>query len=145
MFTAIITAMTGIIFFDSFGWIDMSNISINPTYLWPGIAGGLIMGAGFVIGGYCPGTSFAGLATLKIDALFYIIGALLGMFIFGEVAPFIEPFYSGKYSGFMGNVTIYKFFGISAGVIGFFVMLVALGGFYGAEWAEKKTGNNIIQ
>ena len=145
MFTAIITAMTGIIFFDAFGWVDMSNISINPTYLWPGIAGGLIMGVGFVIGGYCPGTSFAGLATLKIDAFFYIIGALLGMFIFGEVAPFIEPFYSGKYSGFMGNVTIYRFLGVSAGVIGFFVMLIALGGFYGAEWAEKKTGNNIIQ
>lgn len=52
MFTAIVTAMTGMIFFNAFGWLDLDSIYINPTYLWPGIVGGLIMGAGFVIGGY---------------------------------------------------------------------------------------------
>lgn len=143
MFTAIVTAMTGIIFMDAFGWLDVTSMSINATYLWPGIVGGLIMGLGFAIGGYCPGTSFTGLATLKIDAIFYIIGALIGMFIFGEIEPLIAPFFSGKYSGDMGTITIYKFLGVSAGVIGFFVILMALAGFYGAEWVEKKYGNIV--
>jgi len=140
MFTAIVTAMTGIIYLDAFGMLDVSNIGINPTYLWSGIAGGLIMGIGFAIGGYCPGTSFTGLATLKIDAIFYIIGALIGMFFFGEIAPLIEPFYGGKYSGDMGTITIYKFLGVSAGAVGFIVLIIALAGFYGAEWIEKKNG-----
>ena len=52
MFTAIITAMTGLLFFSLFGWIDLSLVYINPTYLWPQILGGLILGVGFVIGGY---------------------------------------------------------------------------------------------
>lgn len=143
MFTAIVTAMTGIIFMDSFGWLDVTNMGINATYLWPGIAGGLIMGAGFAVGGYCPGTSFTGLATLKIDAIFYITGALIGMFIFGEIEPLITPFFSGEFSGNMGTITIYEFLGVSAGVVGFIVMLIALGGFLGAEWIEKKRGNIV--
>ncbi len=143
MFTAIITGMTGIVFMDAFGWLDIHSMYINPTYLWPGITGGLIMGLGFAIGGYCPGTSIVGLSTFKVDAVFYLIGIFLGMAAFGEVAPFIQDFMSGKASGFMGTVTIYQALGVSAGVVGFVVMLIALGGFSGSEWAEKKMGQVI--
>ena len=140
MFTAIITAMTGLIFLSAFGWINLDMIYINPTYLWPGIAGGLIMGLGFAVGGYCPGTSVVGMATLKVDAFFYILGAMLGMFVFGEIAPFIDKFFTGEFSGDMGRVTIYQQLGIRPGIIGFLVVLMALGGFWGAEWLEKKFG-----
>ena len=138
MFTAIITAMAGLLFFSSFGWLDLTQIYINPTYLWPGIAGGLIMGVGFVVGGYCPGTSIVGLSTFKIDAVFYIVGALIGMFAFGEIEPFITSFFSGEASGFMGVVTLNQVLGISSGVIGFLVILMALAGFWGSEWMEKR-------
>ncbi|MCP4135790.1 MAG: YeeE/YedE family protein [bacterium] len=140
MFTAIITAMTGIIFLGAFGILDISSIYINPTYLWPGLAGGLIMGLGFVIGGYCPGTSVVGLSTFKMDAVFYITGALFGMFVFGEIAPFIQGFFKGEFSGYYGTITIYQALGVSSGVIGFLVILMALGGFWGSEWLEKKFG-----
>jgi len=140
MFTAIITAMAGVIFLSALGWLDLESIYINPTYLWPGIAGGLIMGLGFAIGGYCPGTSIVGLSTFKMDAVFYLMGAMIGMFAFGEIEPLITPFFSGEYSGFMGRVTLYQALGISAGVIGFVVILIALGGFRASEWAEKKFG-----
>ncbi|MCK4766435.1 MAG: YeeE/YedE family protein [Candidatus Aminicenantes bacterium] len=143
MFTAIITAMTGLILFNGFGWIDLELIYINPTYLWPGIIGGLIMGAGFVIGGYCPGTSFVGLVTLKTDALFYLIGAFFGIFVFGEIIPSFYGFFN---SGFLGDsLTLHKALGVSAGVIGFFVILMALGGFWGAETLEKKFGERRPQ
>ena len=33
-FTAGITAMLGLLFFSLFGWIDLSLIYINPTYLY---------------------------------------------------------------------------------------------------------------
>jgi len=136
MFTAIITAMTGLILFNRFGWLDLNMIYINPAYLWPGIVGGLIMGVGFVIGGYCPGTSFVGLATLKIDAVFYLIGAFFGVFVFGEIAPSIYGFFT---SGFLGeSLTLPKALGVSTGVVGFLVILMALGGFWGVEALEKK-------
>lgn len=136
MFTAIITAMTGLILFNAFGWLDLELIYINPTYLWSGIVGGLIMGAGFVIGGYCPGTSFVGLVTLKTDALFYIAGAFLGMFVFGEIIPSLYDFFTG---GFMGDsLTLPGVLGVSPGVVGFIVILIALGGFWGSEFLEKK-------
>lgn len=142
MFSAIATAMTGIILLNAFGWLDLDNMFINPTYMWPGIAGGLIMGVGFAVGGYCPGTSMVGLSTLKVDAVFYLIGIFFGIFVFGEIAPLINEFFSGKYSGFMGRATIPQFLGVSAGVVGFFVILMALGGFRGAEWLENKFGKS---
>jgi len=62
MFSAVATAMAGIVFLSAFGWLDLENMFINPTYLWPGIAGGLIMGVGFAVA-VLPGTSMVGLAT----------------------------------------------------------------------------------
>lgn len=52
MFTAIITGMIGLLFLSLFGVINLELIYINPTYLWPQILGGLILGFGFIIGGY---------------------------------------------------------------------------------------------
>src|SRR5512140_2295711 len=56
-FTAAVTAMAGSIILGYMGLLDMEMIYINPTYLWAAIVGGAIMGVGFIIGGYCPGTS----------------------------------------------------------------------------------------
>ena len=68
----------------SFGLLDMSRVFVNPTYLWPGIVGGLIMGVGFVVGGFCPGTSLVAASTLKIDGMLFLLGALIGVWLFGE-------------------------------------------------------------
>jgi len=56
-FTAAITAMLGLLFFSLFGWVDLNLVYVNPTYLTSAIIGGMIMGVGFIIGGYCPGTA----------------------------------------------------------------------------------------
>ncbi|MFN2159105.1 MAG: YeeE/YedE thiosulfate transporter family protein [Anaerolineales bacterium] len=52
MFGAIITAMVLIFSATALGLLDYNLIWVNPTYLWPGIVGGLIMGVGFIIGGF---------------------------------------------------------------------------------------------
>jgi uncharacterized protein len=52
MFSAIVVAMLGIAYFSLVGWLDMSNVFVPPTYIWPQLVGGLLLGAGFIIGGY---------------------------------------------------------------------------------------------
>ncbi|MCF7801658.1 MAG: YeeE/YedE family protein, partial [Candidatus Marinimicrobia bacterium] len=83
-FTGAITAMLGLLFFSLFGWVDLNLVYVNPTYLWSAIIGGVIMGLGFIAGGFCPGTSICAAAIGKIDAMIFIAGIFLGVFIFGE-------------------------------------------------------------
>ncbi len=79
MFGAIITAMVLIFTAVGLGWLNYGQLYVNTTYLGPMILGGLIMGAGFIVGGFCPGTSLVGMVTGKLDALFFVLGALVGM------------------------------------------------------------------
>lgn len=135
MFTAIITAMVGLFWLSWMGFVDLSLVYITPTYLVPQVVGGLILGFGFVIGGYCPGTSCVGAATGKLDAFVYLGGIVVGIFVFGELFPMLSGFYE---STPLGVVTLPQYFGIPYGIIVFLVVLMAIGGFAGASWLEKK-------
>lgn len=137
MFTAIVTAMLGVYFLSSLGFMDISTVNVIDTYIIPQVAGGLLLGIGFVIGGYCPGTSVVACATGKIDGMIFILGVFLGIFIYGEIFPLIESFANMT---FMGKVLMPSYFNIPYGILVFAVVLMALGGFAGAEWAEKKFG-----
>ena len=134
-FTAAITAMLGLLFFSLFGWIDLNLIYINPTYLYSAIGGGVIMGAGFIMGGFCPGTSFCGAAIGKIDAMIFIAGLFIGVLIFAEGYPLWEDFYNATFLGFP---KLSQVLGLSDGVFAFGVILAALAMFWMGEWAEKK-------
>jgi hypothetical protein len=52
MFAAIATAAAGIGGLAALGLMDLELVAVPTTYLWPQIAGGLILGAGFALGGY---------------------------------------------------------------------------------------------
>lgn len=134
-FTAAITGGLGLLFLSLFGWIDLSYIYINPTFLWSAIGGGIIMGTGFILGGYCPGTSFCAAAIGKIDAMAFIGGIFLGILVFAEGYPLWEDFYKAK---FLGSPLLSEWLGLSRGMLIFLIILVALGMFWVGEWAEKK-------
>ncbi len=134
-FTAAIVGAIGLLFLSLFNWIDLSSIYINPTYLWSTLGGGVIMGAGFIMGGYCPGTSFCAASIGKIDALAFIGGMFIGILIFTEGYPLWEGFYNAK---FMGSPVISDMLGASRGFLTFLIILAALGMFWVGEWAEKK-------
>lgn len=135
MFTAIVTAMLGVYFLSVFGYMDLSLIYISNTYLIPQVLGGLFLGVGFVIGGYCPGTSMVAFSTGKIDGLVYVFGVIAGIFVFGEMFPLITEFY---YSSDMGSVTLPSYFGLTYGLVVFLVVIMAIGAFVAAKWSEKK-------
>ncbi len=134
-FTAAIVAMLGLLFMSLFNWIDLDMVYINPTYLWSTIIGGAIMGAGFITGGFCPGTSFCAASIGKIDAMFFIGGLFLGIIIFTEAYPLLEPLYKGS---FKGTPTLPQALGFKDGVVVLGIIVVALGMFWVGEWAEKK-------
>ncbi len=135
MFTAIVTAMLGVTYLGWMGWLDLSLVYLVPTYLLPQVVGGLILGVGFVVGGYCPGTSVAATATGRVDGLVYLLGIFAGMFAFAELYPFLKGFYL---SGSGEAMTIPGTFGLPYGLVVFAVVLMAVGGFYGAGLLEKK-------
>ena len=134
-FTAAITAMLGLLFFSLFGWVDLNLIYINPTYLTSAIIGGVIMGAGFIIGGFCPGTSVCGAAIGKIDALVFVGGLFIGVFIFGLGYNLWDEIYLAK---FLGTPKVSEVLGLKDGVFGLLLIIVALSMFAVAELAEKK-------
>src|SRR3990172_2948692 len=134
MFMAIVVAMVLLFAASSIGLLDYNLIWVNPTYLWPGILGGLIMGFGFIIGGFCPGTSLVAAATLKIDGLIFVLGGLVGVTLFGESEKLFDIFYNGSYHG---RVTLMDFLGLPTGVVVLLITLMALFMFWGGEQLER--------
>lgn len=135
MFTAIVTAMTGIYILSAVGILNLEQVSMVGTFVWPQIIGGIILGFGFIVGGYCPGTSVVACATGKIDGMVYAGGILAGMFVFAELYPALQDFID--YSS-LGKQTLYGYFGVPYGLVVALVILMALGGFWGATVVEKK-------
>jgi hypothetical protein len=129
MFTAIVVCMVLLFWSTALGWLDYDDVWVNPTYLWPGVLGGLIMGVGFILGGYCPGTSLVSMATLKVDGAFFVAGVATGVFLFGEtVSVFADFWYSSDY----GRLTLPEWLGLETGVVVFLVTCLALFMFWGA-------------
>ncbi|NOZ48313.1 MAG: YeeE/YedE family protein [Chlorobi bacterium] len=133
-FTGAIVAMLGMLFFSLFGWMDLNLVYINPTFLTSVILGGVIMGAGFIMGGFCPGTSVCAAAIGKIDAMFFIIGLFIGIFIFTEGYPIWEHIYKAKFLGFP---KLNELIGISQGFFALLLIIAAFAMFWLGEKAEK--------
>ncbi len=140
MFTAIAVAAVLVALATSFGLLDMSRVFVNPTYLWPGIVGGLVMGVGFVIGGFCPGTSLVAASTLKVDGILFLLGALVGVWLFGETVGSFQGFWLPSY---MGRFTLPEWLGLSVGVTVLLVVAMALALFWAGGVAEQVLGKKI--
>jgi hypothetical protein len=137
MFTAIVTAMLGVTYLAWMGILDLSLVYLVPTYWAPQVAGGLLLGVGFVVGGYCPGTSVAAVATGKIDGLVYVLGIVAGTLTFAGLFPLLRGLYL---AGSAGAKTLPQVLQLPHGLVVFGVVLMALGGFYGAGLLEARFG-----
>ncbi len=137
MFSAIVTAMVGVFWLSRLGFMDLSQVYLVPTSLAPQALGGVILGAGFVIGGYCPGTSVVAAATGRIDAMIYLAGMFVGMVAVGFVMPSLSDF---MHVGDLGQTTLPDSWNLPYGLIVAAVALMAFGAFLAAEWGEVKSG-----
>jgi hypothetical protein len=140
LFSAIITAMIGIFWLSYFRILDITQIFINGTYLWPQILGGILFGFGFVLCGLCPGTSCVAAFTGKLDGLAVIGGMIAGIFIFGETAPSL-----GKYLNFssMGDITIYEILNMNYGLLVLLIVVFALIAFWLVGKVEERFNKKL--
>ncbi len=139
MFTAVLVALTGLYSLAAFGFIDMGQVWISPTFIWAQIAAGFILGIGFVMSGLCPGTSIVSMASGKLDGLVTVIGTFFGVFVFTMLFDKVSWLRS-LYSAGSGEVLLlhelfpFKF---PALCLIMTVIIVALGAFWAAEIVEK--------
>lgn len=134
-FTAAITAMLGMLFMSLFGWMDLEQVYVNPLFLKSAIFGGVVMGAGFIMGGFCPGTSICGAAIGKIDAMVFVIGLFIGVYFFAFTYDWWEKLYKATP---LGNLKVSDSLGLTDGFFALMLIVIAMGMFFVAEWAEKK-------
>ena len=135
MFTAIVTGMLGLWGLSLVGVLDISQVYMLPTFLIPMAIGGLLFGIGMVVGGYCPGTAAAALATGKIDGMIFIVGFLVGSLIFGDFFPVWGDFYNSDY---MGAFRLDQWLGIGFGTTVFAIVVIAVGATIGMRHVQYR-------
>lgn len=134
-FTAALTAAIGLLLFSYMGWVEYDMLYVNPTFLKSAIVGGVIMGFGFILGGYCPGTSMVGAVIGKIDAMFFVLGILGGVFFFGSFYETFKPLYEADN---LGGILVYQSLGMDRDLFVFFFGLIALAAFIITRKIEDK-------
>lgn len=137
MFSAMVTAGLGLIALSWVGLFDYQAFVANAllkTYLWPQIVGGILFGLGFIIGGYCPGTSAVGVVSGKLDAIVFLVGMIIGIWIFAAGFSVWGGFYK---SSALGRITLWELFHLPKEVMAVLILAMALMAFWLAGLAEK--------
>ena len=145
-FTAALTATIGLFFLHYMGWIDITQTFYPKTFWLPTLIGGAIMGLGFVVGGFCPGTSLSAAATGKIDAIVFIIGVMLG--IFGFIFSYEVVWEGLRKAGNMGKINIAQWIGMKEGLFIFIFTVIAIASFFVYQkwqdsWKRKMSDEDI--
>jgi uncharacterized protein len=141
MFTAIVVAMLGLFGLQAVGFLDLSKVQVNETFLWPQIVGGLIFGVGFGVGQYCPGTAVVACSTGRVDAMTYLLGFFVGVLAFFFAFPALEGFYG---SGSMGKVILPGALGLPVGAVVMAVVVLALGAFAVTHVVDRRMANKKL-
>ena len=135
-FTAAVTAAVGLLLLNQMEYIYFSDLWMPTTYLWPTIVGGIIMGLGFILGGFCPGTSVCAAAIGKIDAMVFVGGIILGIYFYSFTYELIWE--DLRASGSIGKVKIGSLIGLTEGVAVFAFIVMAIFVFWMVDTIKEK-------
>lgn len=141
MFTAIVFAAVGLMIVEGMGWIAAEDLFVPPAFLGAAALGGALVGAGFAIGGYCPGTSVVGFVSGRIDAAIFLFGLLLGTGLFASLYPGVEFLTSlGEY---VQADTLPAAFKTSDVVVNLIMVAAAVGIFIFGSWMEQRSAGPV--
>lgn len=134
MFSAMVTAALGLQLFSALGYVDLAALYVPESIVWPQLVGGALFGAGFVAGGWCPGTAAVGVASGKLDAVVFLVGAGFGSLFFANLQPQLGDF---LHAGTCAIGSLPQQLGISGPVGAIGLLVVALAAFGGATMVER--------
>ncbi|UJS26376.1 DUF6691 family protein [Thiothrix winogradskyi] len=139
MFVAIVVAAIGLWLFSTLGWLQADKLKVPTTFWWATATGGALLGAGLSLGGYCPGTSVAGLFSGRLDALFFMLGMVIGAFVFAGAFDALNGFYTAAKG--VEKQTLAQLFGLPVWVVLLGLAGLAATGFWlGNRWEAKHHG-----
>lgn len=141
MFTAVIVAAAGLWLAEMADLIGARSLYIPNLFLWSITLGGALIGAGFVLGGYCPGTSAVALASGRLDALTFIAGMVIGVGAFAVLFEPIMPFYQAA-QGPKGQ-TLDQLTGLPVPAILVILVAMAAAGFRLGGRLERRFGGSV--
>lgn len=141
MFTAIVVAAAGLWLFDMLGWLRFDALKTPTPFYWAMALGGALLGAGMAIGGYCPGTSVAGLFSGRLDAVLFMLGMLIGTTLFGASFDALQGLYLAA-QGPKGQ-TLSTLTGLPTWLLLLLLAGLAAGGFRLGAWFESRRGGII--
>jgi hypothetical protein len=130
MLSTILVAMVGTYLLKDLGLV---KLSIKPTILGGVILGGLIFGIGWGFLGYCPGTSAGALGEGRYDAIWGILGMLVGAGLYAEAYPGMKK--TVLTWGDLGKITFPQILGVNHWII---IVIIVIGGLLLFRWFEKK-------
>jgi hypothetical protein len=137
MFTAIVVAALGLWLFRVVGWLKPDVVSVPQALIMASAVGGALVGAGFAIGGYCPGTSMVGLSSGRIDALVFIVGLLAGTAVFSVAyGPAIRAMMA--IGAVIDGDTMTDAYGISEPLVLAVLVVFLVAVFYVGSWFERR-------
>jgi uncharacterized membrane protein YedE/YeeE len=143
MFTAVVTAMLVVAVLSGVGLTDFKVIAdhaTSETLLVPFVVGGVLVGMGFVMSGYCPGTSWVAMASGKLDGLFTVAGTIVGGVIWAELEgrPLVAKLHNATN---LGNFYLWELLHLPARagpiIVGAAVIAMAIAAFLFAEKIER--------
>ena len=112
MMSAIIVGMIGTYFLYDQGLV---KLSIKPTILGGTITGGVLFGVGWALLGYCPGTSMGALGEGRTDALWGILGAIVGAALYAEMFPYLQDTLLKMHD--YGKITLPQLLGVNHWIV----------------------------
>ena len=117
------------------GFVDLSALVIPETFIGAHIVGGLLLGIGFVMSGYCPGTALVSVASGYKDGLMALVGIMVGSLVFAAVYdPWLADFYV---AGALGSLTFPEVLDVPWSVVVVGVTAIAITTFLVGEKVER--------
>jgi hypothetical protein len=141
MFTAIVVTSVGLSTLSGLGWLSLERIFVPPALLGAAAIGGALVGAGFAVGGYCPGTSVVGAVSGRLDAWVFLLGLLLGTALFAWGFDALEPLTVA--GDFLGGDTVGEALKVSDAWINAVMVLAAVLIFWIGGVFERRAGGAI--
>lgn len=137
MFTAIVVAAIGLWLLRAVGLMPPDSIAVPQALMMASAVGGALVGAGFAVGGYCPGTSVVGMVSGRIDAAVFVVGVLAGTALFAVVwGPAIRSLMA--MGGIVDGDTFTEVWGVSEPLVLAVLAASLVAVFLAGSWFERR-------